>query len=120
MPPSCPQISAILHGGFVTDVVQRLQTAPQNPAYADPTNPASLTRNYSAASLDKEGPRKGQWSDPVKGAQKVYELSQLSDPPLRLVLGKDANNAIGEYLTQLKREVEQYASWSDDLAFETN
>ena len=82
--------------------------------------PASLTYKYFAADQDKEGLQEGQWSDPVKGVQKVYELSQLPDPPLRLLLGKDANDAVGEYLTQLKREVERYASWSDDLAFETN
>ena len=60
------------------------------------------------------------WSDPVKGVQKVYELSQLEDPPLRLLLGKDAHRNVAKYLGRVTREVEQYASWSDDLRYETD
>ncbi len=91
---------------------------PQHPAYAGQANPAAVMRKYfSEGSVDKET-MKTHWSDPVKGVQKVYELSQLSDPPLRLLLGKDAHIYVAEYLGQLTREVEQYASWSDGLAFE--
>ena len=120
MPPLCrPQISSVLPGGFVTEIVQKLEMLPQHPAYASETNPAALIRKYFSSGKDKEG-LKARWSDPVKGVQKIYDLSQLPDPPLRLLLGQDANHYVGQYLAKLTREIEQYASWSDDLRPEAN
>ena len=120
MPPLCrPQISSVLPGGFVTEIVQKLEMLPQHPAYVSETNPAVLIRKYFSSGKDKEG-LKARWSDPVKGVQKIYDLSQLPDPPLRLLLGQDANHYVGQYLAKLTREIEQYASWSDDLRPEAN
>ncbi|KAM5545862.1 hypothetical protein V8D89_000900 [Ganoderma adspersum] len=113
------KISSVLPGGFVTEIVQKLEMLPQHPAYATETNPAALIRKYFSSGMDKEG-LKARWSDPVKGVQKIYELSQLPDPPLRLLLGQDANHYVGEYLAKLTREIEQYASWSDDLRHDAN
>ena len=56
--------------------------------------------------------------DPAKGAQKIYDLSKLPNPPFRLLLGKDSNFMIKEWLAQTTKEVDEYASWSDDVAFQ--
>nr|VWP01366.1 Trihydroxynaphthalene reductase (EC (T3HN reductase) [Ganoderma boninense] len=111
-------ISSVLPGGFVTEIFQKLEMLPQHPAYAsDATTPATLMRKHFSDGVDKEA-MKARWSDPAKGVQKIYELSQLPDPPLRLLLGKDANQYVAEYLAKVTKEVELYASWSDDLRYE--
>ena len=58
-----------------------------------------------------------EWSDVGKGVQKIYELTQLADPPLHLPLGLDSVRFVREYISELSREVEQYAPWSDDIPF---
>ncbi len=92
---------------------------PQHPAYTGETNPAAVLRKFFGEGKEKDI-MMSRWSDPEKGVQKIYELSQLSDPPLRLLLGKDSNAYIGEYLEQVTREMKEYASWSDDLQYEAN
>lgn len=54
---------------------------------------------------------KATWnSDPIKHVQRVYELSLLSNLPLRLLLGKDARRYVGEHLAQLNHAVKGYGS----------
>ncbi|KAM5545434.1 hypothetical protein V8D89_000472 [Ganoderma adspersum] len=103
------KISSVLPGGFVTEIL-----LPQHPAYASKPNPVVIIRRYFDQGADKET-MKAMGNDPVKGVQKIYKLSQLADPPLRLLLGKDAHKYLGEYLGQLKREIKEYESWSEDL-----
>ena len=71
---------------------------PPHPAYADPTNATPLIRKYFGDGRDKEGLKAQCQNDSAKGVQRIYELSQLADPPLRLQLGKDANHYVREYL----------------------
>ncbi|KAI1793784.1 NAD(P)-binding protein [Ganoderma leucocontextum] len=114
------KISSVLPGGFVTEVADKLEMLPQHPAYADDANPAAITRKLFGGAIGDKVYMKARWSDPVKGVQKIYELSELSDPPLRLLLGKDAHQYVGHYVTQLTREIAEYASWSDGLRYEVN
>ncbi|PIL34515.1 hypothetical protein GSI_03293 [Ganoderma sinense ZZ0214-1] len=113
------KISSVLPGGFVTELIQKFQMMPQHPAYVGETNPAGIFRKFFGEGRDKDI-MMSRWSDPEKGVQKIYELSQLPSPPLRLLLGKDCNAYIAEYLEQVTREVKEYASWSDDLQFAGN
>lgn len=59
-----------------------------------------------------------QLSDTAKGAQKIYELTLLANPPIHMPLGKDSVGFIREYAAELTKTVEEYASWSDKLAYE--
>lgn len=61
----------------------------------------------------------GGYSDPAKGVHKIYELSQLSNPPLRLPLGPDGVKFVRDHIAELSAEVDKYASWSDNLLVDT-
>ncbi|KAF8660896.1 hypothetical protein AX16_001525 [Volvariella volvacea WC 439] len=54
--------------------------------------------------------------DPDKHSQAIFRLAALENPPLRLVLGKDARENIREKLNKLSKEFEECEDWSDDLA----
>jgi hypothetical protein len=56
--------------------------------------------------------------DPKKAAEAMWKLSRLEKPPLRLALGKDAMQAIREQAEHLKRSVDEYASWSEDVNYD--
>ena len=53
--------------------------------------------------------------DPRKGTQKVYDLSKLENPPLRLVLGRDSIESVCGQLEHIKGDIGKYESWSDDV-----
>ena len=53
--------------------------------------------------------------DVVKAVQKIYELSCLPHPPLRLVLGKDSLAGARRQLQLVTGDIDTYETWSDDL-----
>jgi len=53
--------------------------------------------------------------DPEKAAVKWFELSELPDPPLRLVWGKDAVAIARQQIETLRKDVDAMESWSADL-----
>ena len=53
--------------------------------------------------------------DPNKAIKKIWELAELPEPPLRLVLGKDALRYAREQQHVVKADFDKYESWSDDL-----
>ncbi len=95
-----------------------LQALPQHPAYADVSNPTTAIRKLFDSATAVESQKKLGFGNPTKGVQKVYELSTLPNPPLRLVLGKDINQYVRQYIAQLTKEVDEYAAWSDDLGYD--
>ncbi|TBU27432.1 NAD(P)-binding protein [Dichomitus squalens] len=115
------KISSVLAGSFATDIGKSLQMMPQHPAYADESNATTMARKMLNQMLsmgtDKEAAKKLGLGDPAKGVEKIYELSRLPNPPLRLLLGKDANHMVREWLAQVTKEIDEYESWSDDVAF---
>ncbi|SLM34459.1 short-chain dehydrogenase reductase sdr protein [Lasallia pustulata] len=72
-------------GGFRTDWADRSMSFP------DKRHPAYDHLNAKEAMQKHHGSQKG---DHKKGAEAIYELATLSDPPLRVVLGSDAYEAI--------------------------
>ncbi|KAM5545437.1 hypothetical protein V8D89_000897 [Ganoderma adspersum] len=113
------KISSILCGGFVTDFASSLKPYPQPAAYADPEGSptVALVRQMLVGSTP-ENQKKFGFGDPVKAVQKMWELSKLENPPLRLLLGKDMNKGTREYIAQLTKETDEYESWSDHLRYE--
>ena len=113
----------MLCGGFLTDFKGSVQLFPPHPAYKDGANAAAAMRGGMLRFLDAgsvEEQKKLGFSDASKAVQKIYQLSELESPPLRLLLGKDINKGVREYIAQLTREVDAYESWSDNLEHDDN
>ncbi len=95
-----------------------LQVLPQHPAYADPAKAAPAFRHlnvFDGATVESQ--KKLGFGNPAKGVQKVYELSTLPNPPLRLLLGKDSNQYARDYIAQLTKEMDEYSAWSHNLQY---
>ncbi|KAM5540092.1 hypothetical protein V8D89_006232 [Ganoderma adspersum] len=112
------KITSVLCGGFLTEFKGSVQLFPPHPAYKGGANAATAMREGMLRFLDagsvEEQKRLG-FSDASKAVQKIYQLSELASPPLRLLLGKDINKGVREYIAQLTKEADVYESWSDNL-----
>ena len=86
---------------------------PQHPAYAKPTLMPSIIRATMGTIKGRAGPQ-----DPVKASAKIYELSTLEQPPLRLPLGRDAVAYIGQWLKNFEEGTKPYQGWSQGLDWE--
>ena len=53
--------------------------------------------------------------DVAKAVRKIYELACLAQPPLRLVLGKDALVSARRQMQMIVADIDAYEAWSDDL-----
>src|ERR1700730_3052167 len=82
------KVTIIEPGGFRTDFAGSATTiAWDNPVYADTVGAvARFQREYNGA----------QPGDPSKAAAAIMRVAGLDDPPLRLLLGSDAVNAVGD------------------------
>lgn len=58
--------------------------------------------------------------DVQKAVQKIYDVAKLPDPPMRLVLGKDAVETIRGQLGKVLEDVAKYEAWSEDLLEDEN
>ncbi|ESK82462.1 NAD-P-bindingprotein [Moniliophthora roreri MCA 2997] len=83
-----------------------------HPLYTNPTVEGVAFR----MALDQLDPQSVK-GDPDKLSQTILKLSRLDNPPLRLVLGKDAVAKVKAKLRQMQEELEQYEEWSADLDF---
>lgn len=81
---------------------------PIHPAYTKPTLPTNVMRNWQA-----NGGTAG--ADPAQAIIKVYALSLLPDPPLRLPIGADCVDAFRVKAKEYTETVGKYASWSDSF-----
>lgn len=86
--------------------------APQHTAYSKSTNPAAIVRNMA---IEAATASDFKMNDVHKGARKIYELSELSNPPYRVIFGNDAIGFVHAQLDYLKRDLEGSAIWSEEL-----
>ena len=86
-------------GGFRTDWAGRSMAFPEtrHPAYEHIDARKAMGARHGA-----------QAGDPIKGAQAMYELAIMKDPPLRVVIGSDAYKAI---MTKIKTYSENYKKY---------
>ncbi|KAJ7489093.1 NAD(P)-binding protein [Mycena latifolia] len=84
-----------------------------HPAYTAPT----LLGNVTRAMLANVDPSmiKG---DPDKLARRLYELANLAEPPLRVMLGAEGPAMLAPKLEKDAKEREKYAEWAQGLAFD--
>ena len=103
------QITLVEPGGFETEGVGNTIRSPQHPRYNKPTLPSVVTRKV----MDR--PENRLSGDVHKAVAKIYELTCLDNPPIRLPLGKDCVSAMKARIVALQAIVDQYESWSEDL-----
>jgi len=91
-------------GGFRTDWAGRSMQFPEkrHPAYDHLDAKAVMGKRHGT-----------QIGDPVKGAKAMYELAILKDPPLRVVLGSDAYQAINKKIKDYAENYKKYEEISN-------
>lgn len=101
----------ILPSFFRTPIKSKSGPAiPQHPAY---TGTTTGVRQYVDAVF---GPtRVVRIGDPNKAAHKIFAASALAEPPFRLFLGDVAVAEGKKKIQSLSKDLEGYASWSDDV-----
>ena len=86
---------------------------PPHAAYSDPKLelPSLIVRTWLKKNRDTLP------GNPCKAAEKIFELTKLSIPPKRLVLGCDAIELVVRKLRTVDKDLNEYRSWSQDLNF---
>ncbi|KAI0747544.1 NAD(P)-binding protein [Fomes fomentarius] len=81
---------------------------PPHPAYSNPDLPCTRQRQgpWDAAVV---------WKSTRKSAEVFYKAASLSDPPLHLVMGRDALDGVRRKLKNLAEEIDKYEQWSEGL-----
>jgi len=112
--PTRTQISLAEMGFFRTNFVKNL-TFPvyTHPAYTNPQLVGNLTRSM-LVDMDPTVIK----GDPDKLARRLYELANVADPPLRVMLGLEGPAMLKPKLEKDAAEREKYASWAEGLAFD--
>lgn len=91
-------LTCIEPGGFRTDWAGRsMQFAERHPAY-----------DHIDAEKQMKQRNGTQAGDPKKGAQAMYELATMDDPPLRTVIGTDAYKGIMDKIEKYSNNYKKY------------
>jgi hypothetical protein len=101
-------------GFFRTNFVKsHTYTIYSHPAYTNPQLLGNITRGM-LTDLDPSVIK----GDPDKLAKRLYELANLADPPLRVMLGLEGPAMFKPKLEKDAAEREKYASWAEGLTFD--
>lgn len=108
------RINILVIGGFNTGVLDKIEFLPTPAAYEPlpDTTAVKATRAYlTSGALKPEG-------DPAKAARAIFEISRDTGlESLRIPLGQEALQIIGERVEQHKAVLEKAAKYSDDLKY---
>jgi short-subunit dehydrogenase len=108
------KISLAEMGFFRTNFVKNhTYTVYEHPAYTNPQLLGNITRSM-LANVDPSVIK----GDPDKLAKRLYELANLADPPLRVMLGLEGPALLQPKLQKDSTEREKYASWAEGLTFD--
>ena len=107
-----PQVSLVEPGFFRTPIIGKFGTGYSHPAYTSPSLPSVVARSFLANNQGTIG------ADPTKAVRRIYDLTLLQDPPLRLVLGKRAVHMVKEKAKHLEQDAVKYEAWSEEREFE--
>lgn len=106
------QVTIVEPGAFATPgFTHGMPVLPAHPAYTKPELGSNLIRN-DFSSRDPLS-----LSDPMMAVKRIYEMSQLPEPPLRFLIGKDAVAVSRTQLKSIKEDTDKYESWSEGLEF---
>ncbi len=96
--------------GFFPTELTSLKWVPPHPAYL--TSPLPSAWRAAWDSLVAPG---NLVQDTKKAVEAFYRVAAIPDPPLHLVLGKDAIEGTTTELAGLGNDIARYKSWSDDI-----
>lgn len=85
---------------------------PVHPAYTKPDSAVAKQRAFEEVAHDDPTHKIG---DTDKAIEKIWDLSTLTEPPLRLPLGKDSVAEIRTQLQNITADLDAYEGWSEDL-----
>lgn len=105
------KVTIVEPGAFRTDFNGRSLSVPEQQI----DDYAETTGKFLEWSQQMDGKQPG---DPEKAAQAIIRVVESDEPPLRLVLGEDAVNAIEQKLQSVKAELDKWRSVSLATAFE--
>ncbi|KAI0773175.1 NAD-P-binding protein [Trametes elegans] len=111
------KVTLIPLGGFVTNAVSTsMVKLPPHPAYLNSHLPSAMSRKAMLATISGHNdPLYDVKGDTAKAAETLYRLSELQNPPMRLIVGKDSIVLAREKWATFSAEIDQYESWSDGL-----
>ena len=98
-------------GQVRTPMAHKCTILPAAPGYEDPETPAAVGRKIIASSLNPTE----KIGDLRRTMEKIYELSLVENPPLRLIIGLDSLGVVRGHLNKVMGELEAYKSWSEGL-----
>ncbi|KAI0738869.1 NAD-P-binding protein [Daedaleopsis nitida] len=105
------KVTLIEPGWIYSEMLPKASFPPPHPAYSNPELPCNRTREASIRSMVV-------WKDPRKCAEVFYRIGLLPDPPLRIVVGRDAIEAARRKIAELTETVDKYEQWSEGLEAE--
>ena len=97
---------------FKTQGAESATILPIHSSYTNPTLPSTFIRSLTTNPAMFP-------NDPYKAAKTIYKISELSNPPLRLALGKEAVEEIKKKIKRVAAELEEYESWSSDMTLDS-
>ncbi|TIC09499.1 NAD(P)-binding protein [Wallemia mellicola] len=103
------KITTIGPGGFRTKALDNVTSLPPHPEYTEPSLITNLIRQYLPVV-----PLPG---DATKGAEAIYTISNVENPPANLILGADAREQVQERINNLTKGLEAYEDLSASTAY---
>ncbi|WWC92172.1 uncharacterized protein L201_007126 [Kwoniella dendrophila CBS 6074] len=102
------KFTCIEPGGFRTDWAGRSMTfTDRHPAYDHIDAKSNMEKRHGT-----------QAGDPLKGAQAMYKLAIMPDPPLRVVIGTDAYSGVMDKLDKYNKNYKKYEELSNSTDVE--
>lgn len=80
------------------------------------TNSATSAYDMSKVKADLQTVHDNQIGSPAKGSKAIYEVSQMQNPPKKIILGSDAYNWLDGRLKSLQEELYAHR----DISFSTD
>lgn len=102
------QITLIEPDRFRTSVLDKGISEPPLPAYSKPTTGATKVRKSFEAAANPSF----KIGDADKAVAKIYEISELPHPPLRIAFGRDSIESVRSQLELLQKDVDASEAWS--------
>ncbi|KAI0823259.1 NAD-P-binding protein [Trametes gibbosa] len=103
------KVTILEPGFFQTEILSNINWSPTLPAYDHSALPGAR-RRAGWSTFQSTG-------DPYKAAEFCYKAAAIPNPPLQLLVGKDAFALAKGMLRELESSISCYESWSDDLEY---
>ena len=106
--PFSIEVTIIEPGWIRTPGATEAIWTPEHPTYRNPNLPVTQMR---AVGMEKAV----TWKDAKRSAEAFYKVACLPDPPLHVLVGKDAINATRKKIAALTANIDTYEALSEGL-----